>query len=79
MICDNINSKLGIPDLYKQLFAPAPKTQDLYNSAYKSAGLADLKAKIEQQIAQANSIQSKYTEAGGKINENPTIFISRGQ
>ncbi len=69
----NINTQLGIPDLYKQLFTPAPSTQELYNNAYKSAGLSDLKAKIEAQIARVNSIQSKYTETGGKINENPFL------
>jgi murein DD-endopeptidase MepM/ murein hydrolase activator NlpD len=70
---NKINSGLGIPEIYKQLFTPAPKTQDLYNSAYKQAGLGDLKAIIESKLAEVNRIQSLYTEKGGKINENPFL------
>jgi murein DD-endopeptidase MepM/ murein hydrolase activator NlpD len=70
---NKINSGLGIPEAYKQLFTPAPKTQDLYNNAYSQAGLGDLKAKIESKLAEVNKIQSLYTEKGGKINENPFL------
>jgi murein DD-endopeptidase MepM/ murein hydrolase activator NlpD len=70
---NKINSGLGIPEVYKQLFTPAPKTQDLYNNAYSQAGLGDLKAKIESKLAEVNRIQSLYTEKGGKVNENPFL------
>ncbi len=68
-----INSGLGIPEAYKQLFTPAPATQDLYNRAYSQAGLGDLKKQIESKLAEVNRIQSLYTEKGGKINENPFL------
>lgn len=70
---NKINAGLGIPEAYKQLFTPAPKTQDLYNNAYSQAGLGDLKAKVEAKLSEVNRIQSLYTEKGGKINENPFL------
>jgi hypothetical protein len=70
---NKINSGLGIPEAYKQLFTPAPATKDLYNNAYSQAGLGDLKARIKEKLAEVNRIQSLYTEKGGKINENPFL------
>lgn len=70
---NKVNADLGIPDIYKQLFTPAPATQDIYNNAYKSAGLGDLKKSIEAKLAEVNRIQSAYTGKGGKINENPWL------
>ncbi|MEB3215396.1 MAG: hypothetical protein VKN72_03915 [Nostocales cyanobacterium 94392] len=69
----NIDRGLGIPDLYKQLFSPAPSTQELYNNAYKQAGLGDLKAKIDAKLAEINSRQQKYIDKAGTVNENPFL------
>jgi hypothetical protein len=70
---NKINAGLGIPDLYKQLFTPAPSTQELYTNAYNSAGLAELKAKIAAKTQEVNDIQSKYTDKGNTVNENPFL------
>jgi hypothetical protein len=70
---NNINAGLGIPDLYKQLFTPAPATKDLYNKAYSQAGLGDLKASITAKLDEVNKIQSAYTNKAGNVNENPWL------
>lgn len=70
---DSINASLGIPDLQNKLFQPAPSTQELYNNAYQSAGLGDLKAKIDAKLAEINALQQKYTDKAGTVNENPFL------
>lgn len=70
---NNVNNQLGIPALQNQLFTPAPSTQDLYNNAYKSAGLSDLKAKIDAKLSELNARQQIYIDKAGTLNENPFL------
>lgn len=70
---DSINSELGITDLYKQLYQPAPSTQELYNKAYKSAGLDSLKSKIDAKLKEINQAQGEYTKSKGRVDENPWL------
>lgn len=70
---DQINNGLGIPEAYRQLFTSAPSTQELYNNAYKSAGLSDLKAQIDSKLKEINTIRQQYTDKSGTINENPFL------
>jgi len=70
---EKIKAGLGIPDLESQIFKPAPSTESLYTTAFKSAGLGDLKSKIESKLEEVNRIQSAYTEKSGEINENPWL------
>jgi hypothetical protein len=69
-----IQSDLGIPAASTAAFAtPQQSTVDVYNQAYNTAGLGDLKQKISDyndQIAQTNQ---QYIDAVGKENENPFL------
>jgi CHAP domain len=70
---NGIDTSLGIPDLYKQLFTPAPSTQELYNNAYSTAGLGDLKQQIAAKMKQLDDVQGQYTNKAGDVNENPWL------
>ncbi len=71
---DTINKSLGIPALEESVFAlPSKSTTQLYNDAYASAGLADLKTKVQSVIDQINSIRGQFTDASANVNENPFL------
>lgn len=71
---NQIKSGLGIPALEQSIFAPPAKTTaQLYNDAYSTAGLGNLKSQIDAKIGEVNSIQQKYTDKAGTINENPFL------
>ncbi len=69
-----INQGLGIPDLAQQTFTPPSQTSvDFYNQLYGSAGLADIKQKIQDLNQQVAQRQQDFLDAQGTINENPFL------
>lgn len=68
-----IKQQLGIPDLEAQIFKPAPSTEKLYSDAYKTAGLSDLKAKIDAKLAEISDTRKQFMDKSGGINENPWL------
>lgn len=70
---DAIKQGLGIPDLEGEIFKPAPSTQKLYDDAYKTAGLSDLRKQIKTKLAEINTAQKAFTEKKGKVDENPWL------
>jgi murein DD-endopeptidase MepM/ murein hydrolase activator NlpD len=68
---NQISQQLGIPQMYEQLFKPSPSTQELYNQAYTSAGLGDIKAKFNELQNEINKKQQELNERLSTVNENP--------
>ncbi|HEX8196359.1 MAG TPA: peptidoglycan DD-metalloendopeptidase family protein [Pyrinomonadaceae bacterium] len=68
-----IKQQLGITDLETQIFKPALSTEKLYANAYKSAGLADLKKKIDDKLAEIGTVRNEFIDKVGGVNENPWL------
>lgn len=70
----DIYAGLGIPQTAVSAFAtPAQSTVDVYNQAYSTAGLADLKQKIADFNDQIASTNQEYIKAVGEANEDPFL------
>lgn len=81
---DKIKADLGIPALETAVFAkPSKSTEELFNSAFASAGLADIKTKVSALDAEITKARSDLAEATGVIDENPflteTSRVGRGK
>lgn len=81
---DAIAKELGIPIVEGELFKkPSQTSQQLYQSAYDTSGLADLKKKIQAINDEIAIDRSQLTEAIGAIDENPflteTSRVGRGK
>lgn len=81
---DAIAKELGIPVVEGELFKkPSQTSQQLFDSAYQTAGLADIKLKINALNDEIAKERSLLTEAIGVIDENPflteTSRVGRGK
>lgn len=81
---DAIAKELGIPTVEGELFKkPSQSSQQIYEQAYASSGLADVKAKIQSIDDEIAKERALLTEAIGKIDENPflteTSRVGRGK
>ena len=81
---DAIAKELGIPTVEGELFKkPSQTSQQLYQSAYDTSGLADLKKKIQDINDSITKDRAQLTEAIGVIDENPflteTSRVGRGK
>src|SRR5216684_7624820 len=69
-----IRKSLGIDQASAAAFAPpAQSTVDLYNQAYGSAGLGDIKNQVKALSSQIAQQQNDYADAVASINENPFL------
>ena len=81
---DRIAKELGITALEGEVFKkPKESTQKVFDSAYKSAGLSDIKGKIQKITDDIDKDRADLTEAIGAIDENPflteTSRVGRGK
>lgn len=81
---DKLAKELGIPTVEGELFAKPSKTSEqLYQDAYATSGLADLKAKINTILTDISKERANLSEAVGQIDENPflteTSRVGRGK
>lgn len=69
-----IKSNLGLTDAETKAFAPPTKpTEQVYNDAYASAGLADVKTKINTLLTEINTRKEQLNARLSTINENPWL------
>lgn len=74
---DAIAKELGIPTVEGELFKkPSQTSQQLYQTAYETSGLADLKKKIQDINDLITKDRAQLTEAIGVIDENPFLTES---
>ena len=74
---DRIAEELGITELEGRLFAkPTKTTQEIFDTAYSTSGLADLKTNIETINTEIEKIRAELLEATGEIDENPFLTES---
>lgn len=81
---DAIAKELGIPTVEGELFKkPSQTSQQLYQTAYDTSGLSDLKKKIQAINDEIAIDRSQLSEAIGAIDENPflteTSRVGRGK
>jgi LysM repeat protein len=81
---DKIKKELGIETLEGAVFAkPTETTEKMFDTAYKTAGLEELKTKINTINQEIDKIRADLTEATGMIDENPFLTeksrVGRGQ
>lgn len=81
---DAIARELGITALEGEVFKkPKETTQQTFDQAYKTAGLADIKKQIEAINADIDKDRADLAEATGTIDENPflteTSRVGRGK
>jgi LysM repeat protein/transcriptional regulator with XRE-family HTH domain len=81
---DAIAKELGITALEGEVFKkPKESTQKMFDTAYKTAGLADIKKQIETINADIDKDRADLAEATGQIDENPflteTSRVGRGK
>lgn len=71
---DAIAKELGITALEGEVFKkPSQSSQQIYDSAYATAGLADIKLKIDALNAEIAKDRANLAEAVGTIDENPFL------
>lgn len=71
---DAIAKELGITALEGEVFKkPSQSSQQVYDSAYATAGLADIKGKIDALNAEIAKDRANLAEAVGTIDENPFL------
>ncbi len=71
---DRIAQELGITALEGEVFKkPKQSTQETFDKAYSTAGLGDIKAKIEKINADIEKDRSDLAEATAYIDENPFL------
>lgn len=71
---DAIAKELGITALEGEVFKkPSQSTQQLFQSAYDTSGLSDIKSKILAINEEVNKIRGELTDATGQIDENPFL------
>lgn len=74
---DAIARELGIPTVEGELFKkPTQTSQQLFDSAYSTAGLGDIKIKINALNDEIAKERSLLTDAVGTIDENPFLTES---
>lgn len=81
---DAIARELGITALEGEVYKkPKESTQKMFDEAYKTAGLADIKKQIEKINADIDKDRADLAEATGTIDENPflteTSRVGRGK
>ena len=81
---DKIAKELGITALEGEVFKkPKQSTQDMFDTAYRTAGLSDLKSKIQKLTDEIDRDRADLAEATGEIDENPflteTSRVGRGK
>ncbi len=68
----NIRKNLGIDKLETDVFnKPSKTSEQLYQDAYSTAGLSDIKAKVDELNKIVNQKKSDLIKKVGTINENP--------
>ena len=71
---DKLAKELGIPTVEGELFAkPSKSSEQLYQDAYASSGLADIKTKINALNDEIARERANLAEAIGQIDENPFL------
>jgi LysM repeat protein len=71
---DAIAKELGITALEGEVFKkPSQSSQQVYDSAYATAGLADIKGKIDALNTEIAKDRANLAEAVGTIDENPFL------
>lgn len=71
---DAIAKELGITALEGEVFKkPSQTSQQVFESAYATAGLADIKTKIDALNAEITKDRADLAEAVGTIDENPFL------
>lgn len=71
---DAIRKELGITGLEEKVFKkPSQTSQQIFDSAYASAGLADVKQSIDALNKEIAKDRAELTEAIGTIDENPFL------
>lgn len=71
---NGIYANLGINALADQVFSPpSQSTQQVYQTAYNSAGLSDIKSKFQALQDTINAKSQELNAAIGKVNENPWL------
>lgn len=71
---NTVYKNLGIDTLQQEVFSkPSKTTEQIYNNAYASAGLADIKAKFQTLQDTINKRYEDLTKEVGQISENPWI------
>lgn len=81
---DAIAKELGITALEGEVFKkPSQTSQQVFESAYATAGLADIKTKIDALNAEITKDRADLAEAIGTIDENPFLVeksrVGRGK
>ena len=81
---DRIANELGITALEGEVFKkPKESTQKVFDTAYKTSGLSDIKSKIQKINDDIDKDRADLTEAIGAIDENPflteTSRVGRGK
>lgn len=80
----SIAKELGISDTEAAAFAkPAKTSEEMYNSAYATAGLGDLKTRIKTLTDEIDADRRQLADAVGTVNENPFLIeqsrVGRGK
>lgn len=71
---DSIANELGIPALEASAYArPSKTSQQIYDDAYATSGLGELKSKINALNEDLKLERARLTEALGKTDENPFL------
>ncbi len=71
---DKIKSDLGLTTVETAAFAPPSKTtEQIYNDAYASAGLADIKKKVSDLLTEINTRKDQLNQRLLKIDDNPWL------
>lgn len=71
---DKIRKDLGITGLEDKVFKkPSQTSQEIFDSAYASAGLADVKKTIDALNKEVAKDRAQLTEAIGAVDENPFL------
>lgn len=71
---DAIKKELGIPELETKVFKkPSQSSQQIFDSAYVSAGLDEVKKNIDKLNKEVARDRADLTEAIGAIDENPFL------
>lgn len=69
-----VKTDLGIPELEKGAFEkPSKSSQQMFQEAFDSAGLADIKKQSQELIAEINRKKADLLKAVGAVNDNPWL------
>lgn len=70
---DEIRKNLGIDELERNVFKPAPSTEQLFTDAYATAGLTDVKKRRQAITSELKTKKDELNKRMLAVNENPWL------